>query len=148
MVAITSTLRAAAAPLRATRRSTIRVGASRRVSVVRAFRDDEIKEAGKDVVDTVSTTANEIVDKVAAYWEASEEKPTLVAVGFGAILALYFANTVVTAVDHLPLFSTVFELIGLTFSGWTTYRLIAVEGEKEKLISQVKGFAKDIGLNL
>ncbi|KAL4528105.1 hypothetical protein Ndes2437B_g00217 [Nannochloris sp. 'desiccata'] len=75
MVAITSTLRAAAAPLRATRRSTIRVGASRRVSVVRAFRDDEIKEAGKDVVDTVSTTANEIVDKVAAYWEASEEKP-------------------------------------------------------------------------
>jgi hypothetical protein len=48
----------------------------------------------------------------------------------------------------LPLFSVVFELIGLTFSGWTTYRLVAVEGEKEKLISQVKGFAKDIGLNL
>jgi CAAD domains of cyanobacterial aminoacyl-tRNA synthetase len=116
--------------------------------VVRAFRDDEIKEAGKEVVDNVSTTATEFADKVAAYWEASEEKPTLVAVGFGAILALYFANTIVTAVDHLPLLSTVFELIGLTFSGWTTYRLIAVEGEKEKLISGIKGFASKVGLNL
>jgi hypothetical protein len=123
-------------------------GAVRRVNVVRAFREDEIKEAGKDVADTVSATATELADKVAAYWEQSEDKPTLVAVGAGALLALYFANTIVTAVDHLPLFSTIFELIGLTFSGWTAYRLIAVEGEKQKLISEVKGFASKVGLDL
>ncbi len=53
-----------------------------------------------------------------------------------------------SAVDHLPLLSTVFELIGLTFTGWTAYRFFLVEGEKDKLVGDVKSFASKVGVDL
>lgn len=105
---------------------------ARRVAVVRAFVDGEkdVKQTTDDVAAALTNTATEIVDKVAAYWEASEEKPTIVAVGFASLLAIYFADTVVGAVDRLPLVSTTFELIGLSFTAWTAYRYFLVDGEK------------------
>lgn len=87
-------------------------------------------------------------EKIVAWWDASEEKPSILAAGAGALLVLYFANTIVTAVDHLPLLSTLFELVGLTFSGWTAYRFFLVEGEKEKLVGEVKAFAGKVGIDL
>ena len=120
-------------------------GASRRVSIVRAFVDEE-KTA--EITESMSASATEFADKVGAWWEASDEKPTIVAVGFAGLLALYFTNTVVTAVDHLPILSTVFELIGLAFTGWTGYRYFLVDGEKDKMAADVKGVAAKIGVEL
>ena len=84
--------------------------AARRASglQVRAYRDDvkeTVKEARAEVVDQLSASSADIVDKVSAFWEESEEKPTIVAVGVGSILAIYFASTIVDAVDRLPVVS-------------------------------------------
>jgi alpha-beta hydrolase superfamily lysophospholipase len=96
----------------------------------------------------LTSGAEDIADKLTKYWEDSDEKPTLVAVGFGGLLALYFVSNLVNAVDRLPLISNVFELVGIIFSGWTAYRYFLVEGEKEKLTSDVKGFLSKVGVNL
>ena len=102
----------------------------------------------KEFTDKATATATEFGEKVVAWWDASEEKPAIVATGFGALITLYFASTIVSAVDRLPLVSTVFELIGLTFTGWTAYRFFLVDGEKDKLISDAKGFASKVGVDL
>lgn len=44
--------------------------------------------------------------------------------------------------------STGLELIGLAFTGWTAYRYFLVDGEKSKMTSEVKSFAKKVGLDL
>ena len=123
-------------------------GASRRVNVVRAFKEDEVKDASQEIVDNVTASATEFGDKLVAWWDASEEKPSIIATGFGGLLVLYFANTIVTAVDRLPLISTSFELIGIFFSGWTAYRFFLVDGEKDKIVGDLKGFASKVGLDL
>lgn len=131
-----------------------RVGANRRVSVVRAFRDDDasakkdFKETRTEIISNLNSNASEIADKIQAWWDASEQKPAIVAVGAGSVLALYFASTILNAIDRLPLLSTVFELVGLTYSGWTAYRFFLVEGEKEKLVNEIKGFVSKVGVDL
>lgn len=108
----------------------------------------DAKEAAEEVMADLTSGAEDIADKLTKYWEDSDEKPTLVAVGFGGLLALYFVSNLVNAVDRLPLISNVFELVGIIFSGWTAYRYFLVEGEKEKLTSDVKGFLSKVGVNL
>jgi len=108
----------------------------------------DAKEAAEEVMADLTSGAEDLADKLTKYWEDSDEKPTLVAVGFGGLLALYFVSNLVNAVDRLPLISNVFELVGIIFSGWTAYRYFLVEGEKEKLTSDVKGFLSKVGVNL
>jgi len=116
----------------------------RRSVVVKA----DAKEAAEEVMDNLSAGAEDIADKLQKYWDESDDKPTIVATGFGLLLALYFVSNLVNAVDRLPLVSNAFELIGIIFSGWTAYRYFLVEGEKEKLTSDVKGFFSKVGLDL
>lgn len=83
---------------------------------VQAFREEgkdvktSVKETRAEVVDKLNASSAEIVEKVQAFWEESEEKPTIVAVGIGSILAVYFAGTIVDAVDRLPLVSARLDL--------------------------------------
>lgn len=116
----------------------------RRSVVVKA----DAKETTDEVMENLSSGAEDLADKIQKYWEESEEKPTIVATGFGLLLALYFVSNLVNAVDRLPLVSNVFELVGIIFSGWTAYRYFLVDGEKEKLTADVKGFLSKVGVNL
>ena len=124
--------------------------------MVRAFREEDAPSSpktlkdnrAKDLVNNLNNGASDVASKVQAWWEASDEKPTIIAVGAGSLLALYFASSIIGAIDRLPLISTIFELIGLTFTGWTAYRYFLIDGEKEKMISQVKGFASKVGIEL
>jgi hypothetical protein len=122
-------------------------------TVVRAFREEEAPSSSKtmkdnrakELVNNLNNGASDVASKVQAWWEASDEKPTIIAVGAGSLLALYFASS---TIDRLPLISTIFELIGLTFTGWTAYRYFLIDGEKDKMVSQVKGFASKVGIDL
>lgn len=100
------------------------------------------------MMESINSGAEEFAEKVQKYWEESDDKPTIVATGFGALLALYFLNSVVSALDKLPLISNAFELVGIVFSAWTAYRYFLVDGEKEKLNADVKAFASKIGIDL
>jgi len=119
---------------------------------IRAFREEQNKAAMKaqsdDLMDTITVKATEIADDLTAKWEASDEKPTIIFFGFSALLALYFTNGIVGAVDKLPLLSTIFELIGMGFTGYTAYRFFLVPGEKETITSTVSSFAKKVGIDL
>jgi alpha-beta hydrolase superfamily lysophospholipase len=108
----------------------------------------DAKDAAEDVMADLSSGAEDFAEKLQKYWDESEEKPTLVAVAFGGLLALYFTSNLVNAVDRLPLISNAFELIGIIFSGWTAYRYFLVDGEKEKLTADVKGFLSKVGVDL
>lgn len=125
------------------------------MTLVRAFREEDAPSKSaprdnptKELVDTLNNGASDVASKVQAWWEGSDEKPTIIAVGAGSLLALYFASSIIGAIDRLPLISTIFELIGLTFTGWTAYRYFLIDGEKDKMISQVKSFASKVGVEI
>lgn len=57
-------------------------------------------------------------------WENTEEKPAAVAITMSAFLALWALNSVVEAVDRLPLFGGLFEMVGIIVTGWFIYRYL------------------------
>ena len=119
-----------------------------RASPMSVRRSVVVKADTDDIMADLTSGAEDIADKLTTYWEESESKPTLVAVGFGGLLALYFVSNLVNAVDRLPVVSNAFELVGIVFTGWTAYRWYLVEGEKEKLTADVKGFLAKVGVDL
>jgi len=113
-----------------------------------SVRAESGSDAAGEVMDSLNSGAEELAAKLQKYWDESDDKPTIVATGFGALLALYFINNVVDAVDRLPVVSNVFELVGIVFTGWTAYRYFLVDGEKEKLSADIKSFASKVGIDL
>ena len=103
----------------------LRAGA-RRSLAVRAFKVEEAREQLKDsyaeTAESATATAQELADKAVTFWEESEQKPTLVAIGAGALVALYLVDAVVSAVSRVPVLSTTMELVGLGFTAFTAYR--------------------------
>jgi hypothetical protein len=125
---------------------------TRRSLVVRAFKVEEAREQLKDsyaeTASSATATAQELADKALTFWEESEQKPTLIAIGAGALVALYLVDAVVSAVSRVPVLSTTMELVGLGFTAFTAYRWFFVDGEKSAIVGEVKGFAAKVGLDL
>ena len=44
--------------------------------------------------------------------------------GSGALVALWLAATIVGALNNIPLLPKLFELVGLGYSAWFTYRYL------------------------
>eukprot|EP00887_Chlorella_sp_A99_P004817 scaffold4.g4817.t1 len=132
-----------AVAVKATRRAS-RAAAARRPVAVRAFKTDDAKEDAKAAVKEATSVAEE---KLAKYlelaqtkWEESDNKIGIIAVGAGSLLALYFTNSVVSTIDRIPLFNTLFELVGLAVSAFFVYRLLSEPAERTNVTDSIKEF--------
>ena len=77
-------------------------------------------------------------------WEATDNKTTVVLYGAGAIVALWFANTLVTAINAVPVFPKLLELVGLGYTAWFTYRYLLFKSSREELSKDVDELKKKI----
>ena len=99
---------------------------------------DEIDfEINLPTADDVSSLAAETASKVSSAWESSEEKPAVVALAASAFVALVALSAVANAVDSVPLFSNLLELVGLGASGWFVYRNLVFGPDREILKSKI-----------
>ena len=64
--------------------------------------------------------------------------------GAGAIVALWFANTLVTAINAVPVFPKLLELVGLGYTAWFTYRYLLFKSSREELTKDVDELKKKI----
>ncbi|KAL4433085.1 hypothetical protein ABPG77_006512 [Micractinium sp. CCAP 211/92] len=101
-------------------------------------------EAGSALSDAATT----LLATAQTKWEESDNKPAIVATGFAALFALYITNGIVSTIDRLPVVHTLFELLGVGVTAWFAYKWFFVPGEREVITSDVKAWARDIGINL
>ncbi len=92
----------------------------------------------------VSEKAEEIIDKASKAWDEVEEKPAAIALGTAAIIALWATSSVVDAIEKLPLFSGLFELVGIGYTGYFVYRYLLFKPDREELKEIVDDFVKKI----
>ena len=90
--------------------------------------------------DDVTSLATETASKVSSAWDASEEKPAVVALGAASFVVLVSLSAVADAVDSVPIFSTFFELVGLGCSGWLAFRHLAFGPDREALKGKIEGY--------
>jgi hypothetical protein len=88
--------------------------------------------------------ADEIMNDLAEKWEAVENKPAAIIYAVGAFSGVWLANTVVGAINALPLLPKVFELVGLGYSAWFTYRYLLFKSNREELLDDIEALKKKI----
>lgn len=129
------------APLRLAGRVSSRAPASKqRISALKEV-EAETEDAGAEL----SEKAQEYVEVIKTKWEETEEKPAVIAISVASFIAIVAASSVLDAVNKLPLFGGVFEVIGLGVSGWFAYRYLFNGSDREELKSNIEDFVKKIG---
>ena len=60
------------------------------------------------------------------------------------IIVLWATSSVVDAIEKLPIFSGLFELIGIGYTGYFVYRYLLFKPDREELKEIVDEFVKKI----
>ncbi|GBF97316.1 hypothetical protein Rsub_10007 [Raphidocelis subcapitata] len=98
---------------------------------------DELKEKA-------TVFANDTAAALKERWEKTEDKPAAVLVISGTVVALSLALSVVNVVDKIPVVSSLIELVGISVTGWFTYRYLTVGPDRDELFVTIKELVNKI----
>lgn len=79
-----------------------------------------------------------------AQWEKVENKPAFIIYSVAAFSAIWLSSTVINALNSVPLFPKLFELVGLGYSAWFTYRYLLFKSSREELVADIEQLKKKI----
>ncbi|KAF8089754.1 hypothetical protein N665_0498s0054 [Sinapis alba] len=91
-----------------------------------------------------TTELPEIVKTAQEAWEKVEDKYAIASLAFAAVVALWGSTGLISAIDRLPLFPGVFELVGIGYTGWFAYKNLIFKPDREVLFQKVKDTYRDI----
>lgn len=90
------------------------------------LQDKPAEKATKEIYESTEKVVADLKEK----WDKTDEKPSVIALGVAGLVGIWVLNGVATALDSLPLFSGLFQLVGIFVTGWFTYRyLVFAPGE-------------------
>ncbi|XP_052197471.1 protein CURVATURE THYLAKOID 1D, chloroplastic isoform X1 [Diospyros lotus] len=68
----------------------------------------------------------------------SEDTYSLLLFGGGALIAVWIATTVVSAIDSIPLFPKLLEVVGLGYTVWFSTRYLIFKENREELVAKIE----------
>lgn len=73
-----------------------------------------------------------------------EDNYSILIYGTGALVALWVSLTIVDAVDSLPLFPKLMQVVGLAYTLWFSYRYLIFKENRDELIAKVEDLKRQI----
>ncbi|KAF2292957.1 hypothetical protein GH714_034272 [Hevea brasiliensis] len=74
----------------------------------------------------------------------SEDTYSILLYGGGALVALWLALSVVIAIDSIPLFPKLMEVVGLGYTIWFTTRYLLFKKSRDELAAKVEELKQDV----
>ncbi|XP_021669036.2 protein CURVATURE THYLAKOID 1D, chloroplastic isoform X2 [Hevea brasiliensis] len=74
----------------------------------------------------------------------SEDTYSILLYGGGALVALWLALSVVSAIDSIPLFPKLMEVVGLGYTIWFTTRYLLFKKSRDELAAKVEELKQDV----
>jgi hypothetical protein len=91
-----------------------------------------------------SVDVDQVVKDLTDRWDKVEDKTSVILYGSGAIVLLWLAFTIVGAVNNIPLFPKLMELVGLSYTAWFTYRYLLFKSSRQELVQDIDELKKKI----
>merc|ERR550514_860708 len=89
-----------------------------------------------------SVNFNEAVKYASDKWAKVENKTSVAAYGGGAVVLLWFSSTIIGAVNNIPLFPKLLELVGLAYTLWFVYRYLIFKASRQELVQDLEEIKK------
>merc|ERR1712224_434334 len=87
---------------------------------------------------------NEVISDITNKWDKVENKTSVILYGGAALLILWFASTIIGAVNNIPLFPKILELIGLSYTTWFVYRYLVFKTSRQELVQDISELKKKV----
>lgn len=84
------------------------------------------------------TNVDDILKSVQEVWDKVEDKYAIVGLGVTATIALWGSTGLIGAIDKLPFIPSLFELVGITYTAWFTYRNLLFKPDREALLKKIQ----------
>ncbi|KDO60607.1 hypothetical protein CISIN_1g028427mg [Citrus sinensis] len=91
----------------------------------------------------VDGLTNELLDNLKIKFD-SEDKYSLVLYGTGALLALWLTTVVVGAIDSIPLFPKLMEVVGLGYTLWFSWRYLLFKKNRDELATKIEELKQQV----
>ena len=73
-----------------------------------------------------------------------DDNYSIILYGAGALLALWISAAVIGAIDSLPLFPKVMEVVGVGYTVWFSYRYLVFKKNREELFAKIEDLKEQI----
>eukprot|EP00798_Chlamydomonas_sp_ICE-L_P009948 gene9948-7819_t len=94
--------------------------------------------------ETSSIDTEKMIKDAQEKFDAIENKPQVALYGVGGVFALFLTSQLLGAINHVPLVPKMFELIGLGYSSWFTYRYLLFKSGRQELLQDVEALQAKI----
>merc|ERR1719473_2075984 len=94
-----------------------------------------------------SLDINQTIKNIADKWEKVENKTSVIIYGGGAAVILWLSSTIIGAVNNIPLFPKLLELIGLAYTVWFVYRYLLFKEARKELIHDIEATMKKVSID-
>ncbi|XVE86847.1 hypothetical protein DITRI_Ditri18aG0068100 [Diplodiscus trichospermus] len=74
----------------------------------------------------------------------SEDAYPIILYGSGALVALWLASAVVGAIDSIPLFPKLMEVVGLGYTVWFSFRYLLFKKNREELAAKIEELKQQV----
>lgn len=89
------------------------------------------------------TEAVELFNRLSAKLD-SKNSFSVLAYGSGALVSLWISSAIVGAIDSVPLFPKVLEIIGLAYTVWFSYRYLIFKKNRDELSLKIEELKQQI----
>jgi CAAD domains of cyanobacterial aminoacyl-tRNA synthetase len=100
--------------------------------------ENQLQEFGQQVSDFLA----KLPENIAKFF--SEYKKPIINVGLfiAAIVAVKVLMAILDAINHIPLVSPTFELVGISYSTWFTFRYLLKDSTRQELSANIESIKK------
>lgn len=91
----------------------------------------------------VDGLTNELLDNLKIKFDF-EDTYSLVLYGAGALLALWLVTVVVGAIDSIPLFPKLMEVVGLGYTFWFSWRYLLFKENRDELAAKIEELKQQV----
>ncbi|KAL4377826.1 hypothetical protein GQ457_02G016540 [Hibiscus cannabinus] len=107
----------------------------------RCFREDRDSVGALDEEpEQQSTAQEEFLEKLNIKLDSEDAYSISTLYGGGAVVAVWLASVVIGAVDSIPLFPKLMEIVGLGYTCWFSSRYLLFKQNREELAAKIDDF--------
>lgn len=85
-----------------------------------------------------SQAVQDFLKSVQEAWNKTDDKLAVGGLGVTALIALWASAGLIGAIDKLPFVPSLFEFVGILFTGWFIYRYLLFKPDREELVKKIE----------
>lgn len=109
-----------------------------------ATASDEATPDGQEILEQIYEILSDLPEFIGKFYSEYRQPVTTVGLIVAAVIAVKLVFALLGAINEVPLLSPIFELIGLTYSGWFVYRYLLRVSSRQELSDQIGNFKDQV----